>query len=334
MKKRERDNVVDVKEEEEETGVVKNEGIRCPVCDYLDLDLNAVLSCPLCGYRRVRTAKDSNNDNLVICTGGFSHEEWLGTFYREGKVDHALYASQFNGCEINATFYDDSVGEPPAAKNYRAWESIREAHVPYRLIFKMARVVTHNTHNQVTNLVDIARAKLQSYALCGGCVCILWQFPPSFHCSAATRKLVRSFVEASTPEHYHAFEFRHSSWFDEGVADLFDGFPRCALAQIHVCNTGWAADLVSGFHPPEREYDELCQGKDFRYLRLHGTQGHAVGSYGPFIDPLASRVREWKRTGTVAVFVVFDNTESVAEAVALPTCIDDAYRLFDAIKRQ
>ena len=54
---------------------------------------------------------------------------------------------------------------------------------------------------------------------------------------------------------------------------------RFTLVCSHIANdTGWAGDLVSGWHGFPTEAD--VESTDFIYIRCIGTSGRSVGAYG------------------------------------------------------
>eukprot|EP00930_Biecheleria_cincta_P063945 TRINITY_DN4948_c0_g1_i1.p1 TRINITY_DN4948_c0_g1~~TRINITY_DN4948_c0_g1_i1.p1 ORF type:complete len:960 (+),score=143.24 TRINITY_DN4948_c0_g1_i1:54-2933(+) len=109
-----------------------------------------------------------------------------------------------------------------------------------------------------------------------GAVAFLWQFAPKFRCGPESLRLLgdlfrylESREEGATLR--HIVDFRNASWYNEEVYSLLKEHKVC-LAWLHLQNTGWAADLPSGWTP-------TIQTTDFTFIRLFGNEDRCTGWY-------------------------------------------------------
>jgi uncharacterized protein YecE (DUF72 family) len=150
--------------------------------------------------------------DLRAGTSGFSYKEWKGPFYPP-KLKPAemlrFYASRLPIVEVNNTFY--RLPTPALLKEWR--EQVPET---FRFAVKAPRRITH-----IKRLADCAEevryllATVQELAPLLGSM--LFQLPP-FQRVDVPR--LASFLELLPGELRAAFEFRHDSWFDDGVYEL------------------------------------------------------------------------------------------------------------------
>jgi uncharacterized protein YecE (DUF72 family) len=115
---------------------------------------------------------------------------------------------------------------------------------------------------------------------------VLWQLPENFHRS--DERLEHAL--AHLPPGRHAFEFRHSSWFDDAVYGMLR-------------DRGVA--LVIGDHP-ERPFQSHELTADFTFIRFHWGHRGARGNYSESeLAEWAERLRDWRRRADV--FAYFNN---------------------------
>lgn len=181
---------------------------------------------------------------LYIGTSGWTYADWAGPFYPatvKGTERLSFYVQQFNSVEINATFY-----RFPTQAMLDAWN--RRLPSEFHLVVKGSRVITHlkKIDHCWDQLADFCSRVGQLRTL----RVILWQLPPSLH-KNATR--LSRFLAALPDNVRHAVEFRHTSWWDDDVAD--------SLARHK-------AAFVAVSHPTLP--DTIYPTTDFLYLRFHG----------------------------------------------------------------
>ena len=150
---------------------------------------------------------------LYTGTSGFAYKEWKGSFYPEDlKNDQMLpfYASHFKACEINNSFY-----RMPAEKTLVQWTT--QVPPEFRFVLKASQQITH-----FKRLKEEAREPLEYFAKVaqslgahlGPC---LFQLPPNMKCDVPRLEAFLDFMPADIRA---AFEFRHTSWFDDAVFDV------------------------------------------------------------------------------------------------------------------
>ena len=179
-----------------------------------------------------------------IGTSGYSYPAWKGSFYPEdlpNKEMLSFYGRRLRSVEINNTFY-----RMPRENVLEAWA----AAVPdgFRFSLKASRRITHfkrlqNAEEETEYLVQTAAALADRAGV------ILYQLPPNL--KRDDDRLAR-FVDQLPNPGTSAFEFRHASWFDDGVFDILRA-RNCALC---------LAETDDGDDAP------LVETADWTYLRL------------------------------------------------------------------
>jgi uncharacterized protein YecE (DUF72 family) len=177
-------------------------------------------------------------------TSGFAYKEWKGVFYpRDLPASRMLsyYSAILPAVEINNTFY-----RMPAPATLEGWAGMTPP--SFRFILKAPRKITH-----IKPLAEKAAEAgyfLQTAAgLEDKLGAILFQLPPYLHKNTG---LLSAFLELLPPQLPAAFEFRHSSWFDDQVYSLLRA-KQCALCCSDTDDQNWA---------------ELIASTDWGYVRL------------------------------------------------------------------
>ena len=213
------------------------------------------------------------------------------------------YASRFNACEINSSFY-----RPHGPDTYRRWaESTPPA---FRFSVKLPKAITHER-----KLVDcgplLDEFLGQAAGLGDKLGCLLVQLPPSlaFEMRSATDFL--DMLRTRWAGHV-AMEPRHASWFTQAAEDIL----RCVrVARVLADPIRHAEGARPGGWP------------HFVYLRLHGSPRMYYSSYEPeLINRLAERMVLAQREAK-ALWCIFDNTASGAAA-------DNALSLLQALEHR
>jgi uncharacterized protein YecE (DUF72 family) len=261
-----------------------------------------------------------------VGTSGFSYSDWKGLFYPEKLPSREwlhYYSTRFNTVEINLTFY-----RSPAATTLTKW---RES-VPAQFVFvlKASRMITH-----MKRLGDcdqqLRRMASEFSPLAAQLACILFQLPPSF---AVDRERLASFVdlaqsslEKAPIRPFLAFEFRHSSWFDESILALL-AKSGCPVV-IHDMERagGWllkARRLTAGGLALSTDRF-LAREQPLLYLRFHGPSGRYAGSYG------AAKLRPWATFARSALerglpVHAYFNNDVAGAALHDAACLDEMLR--------
>jgi uncharacterized protein YecE (DUF72 family) len=167
----------------------------------------------------------------VGCSGWF-YSHWRGIFYPRQEPTtknwFAYYAAAFDTVELNAPFY-----RWPTPATVRRWKRAAPARFIYSV--KVNQSITHErrmvrTKQLVRDYYDIARTLGPQMG------CFLFQFPPSYHYTAARLK---SIVTQLDPAHRNAVEFRHRSWWRESVYRALSGrgISFCAVSAPRLPDT-------------------------------------------------------------------------------------------------
>jgi uncharacterized protein YecE (DUF72 family) len=147
--------------------------------------------------------------NSWIGTSGFQYPEWRSHFYPE-KLPTAkmlsFYAERFQSTEINYTFR-----RIPSAKTIENWSELTPERFAFSL--KAPQRVTHFAKLQnCSDSLKFFFGAIQGLEDKLGP--ILFQLPPFFRKDAG---ILVAFLEQLPDGVRAAFEFRHSSWFDDEI---------------------------------------------------------------------------------------------------------------------
>lgn len=235
--------------------------------------------------------------SIDIGCSGWNYRHWRGgVFYPPRCPSRAwlgLYAEVFATVEVNSTFY-----RLPSAASVARWAA--ETPPGFTFSVKASRYLTH-----VRRLRDpgpgLARLleRLQPLTDAAKLGPILWQLPPTFPCD---QDRLASALE-QLPRHVRsAFEFRHRSWFCDGVY---------ALLRSH------GVALVIADRPEIQGFQTRELTAPFTYIRFHEGSRGVNGSYSDReLATWARRIRRLARE--VDVFAYFNNDwEGFAPANAI-----------------
>ncbi len=213
-----------------------------------------------------------------IGTSGFQYPEWKGGFYpADLPVAKMLgyYSERFSTTEVNYTFR-----QIPKETTVAKW--VAGTPEDFRFTFKAPQKVTHFA--KLRNCGDTMRYFHQIMTGLGekrGAV--LLQLPPNLE---KDTEVLADFL-AELPEGMKAaFEFRHESWFDDGVYELLEKH-NAALCLAE------SADLVT-----PREITA-----DFGYLRLR-REDYTDADLEDWAAFVKKQKRKWKE-----VYVHFKHEE-------------------------
>ncbi|MFZ5625269.1 MAG: DUF72 domain-containing protein [Gemmatimonadota bacterium] len=209
---------------------------------------------------------------LATGTSGFAFKEWKGPFYPEKLPDKDMlpyYAERFAAVEINNTFY-----RMPRESVLTGWAEL----VPpgFRFCLKAPQKITHIKRLQ--DVGDEVGYFLRVASVLGERLGpTLFQLPPTLKKDLPR---LEAFL-ALLPRRWHAaIEFRHASWFDDGVFALL----RAKDVALCVADT---EDLET----------PLVATADWGYVRLH-REAYADDA----LIAWAGRLRE---TAWIDTFVFF-----------------------------
>ena len=149
---------------------------------------------------------------LLAGTSGYAFKEWKGSFYPDGTKDDGMlgyYATRFPTVEINNTFY-----RMPRENVLQDWAS----QVPESFTFaiKASQRITHHARLKPESK-ELVYYLMKNTELLGAKLGpVLFQLPPNMK---KDLDRLRTFLEFLPGGRRFAFEFRHSSWFDEDVVE-------------------------------------------------------------------------------------------------------------------
>ena len=150
-----------------------------------------------------------------IGTSGFGYREWMGKFYPRGLKAPGLlpyYAARFDASEINSSFY-----RMPRASVLKTWA---KATPPgFSFSFKAPASITHL--RRLHEAKAPARTFLKTIGAVGPKLGVaVFQLPPNFKKDLPR---LEAFLAVLPKGRRCAFEFRHKSWFDDGVLEALRG---------------------------------------------------------------------------------------------------------------
>ncbi|HDI53237.1 MAG TPA: DUF72 domain-containing protein [Candidatus Bathyarchaeota archaeon] len=243
---------------------------------------------------------------LLIGTSGWSYDEWVGPFYRDGRGMLRRYVEVFPTVEINSTFY-----RYPTSRMVRGW--YRAAPPGFVYAVKLPKVITHDkwlrleegVEEDLERFLDLMRPLAEKLGP------ILIQLRPKFSYERHIEDLER-FLDI-LPEHYEwAVEFRHPSWMRGDTWKLLRSY-------------GVAYTIVDEpLLPPEVEVTA-----DFAYIRWHGHGRRIWYDYEYSEDELENwvpKVREAERRAE-KVYGYFNNhfsANAVKNAIELLKLLGEA----------
>jgi uncharacterized protein YecE (DUF72 family) len=220
-----------------------------------------------------------------IGCSGWNYRDWRGVLYPEGLPQRRWlerYAEVFETVEINATFY-----RLPTEKAVRAW--VDETPDDFAFAVKASRYMTHvyrlkEPKKGGTGLFFDTLKPLQEAGKLGP---ILWQLPENFKRDDARLSGV---LERAPRDHRHAFEFRHESWFAQGVYDI-------------LADHGAALVIADS---PKWPFQARKLTTDWAYIRLHhGRRGHGGNYSNAELTTWRRRIAAWR--SRTEVFAYFNN---------------------------
>lgn len=219
---------------------------------------------------------------LYAGTGGWEYAHWRGRFYPTAPPPHddlAYYASRFATVEVDGTFY-----RLPEAEVFDGWRE----RVPDDFVFsiKASRFLTHvrrlkEPGEAVEHLMSRARRLGRKLGP------VLLQLPPNMRRDdGRLSDTLRAFGRGTRV----AVEFRHDSWFSDGIRTLLEQH------DASLCLADRGLRLIT----PE------WRTAGWGYVRFHGGVGSPPGGYG--LHALDARAGLLRRIyGDADVFAYFNN---------------------------
>jgi len=221
---------------------------------------------------------------IYVGTSGYNYAHWVNKFYPKNipqKMWLEFYARTFSSVELNVTFY-----RLPKDAVFQNWYK----HTPrnFRFVIKGSRFITHI--KRLRGCKSPLKLFMQRAAvLKDKLICILWQTPPNLSYDASR---IKSFIKylKEWPQYSYSFEFRHKSWFNDELYDIF------RKNNINLC-------IADSLKYPSKN----ILTSTFIYLRFHGKQTLYGSKYS--FDELkewSNKTKLWMRNKT-ELFAFFNN---------------------------
>ncbi|EJM27484.1 DUF72 domain-containing protein [Pseudomonas sp. GM25] len=220
---------------------------------------------------------------FIGCAGWSLPREYWPSFPEQG-THLQRYTAQFNGVEINSSFY-----RPHQRQTYARWaESVPDG---FRFCVKVPKSISHE--RRLRDCEQALDAFLEQCAGLGDRLgCLLLQLPPSL---AFDETVAEAFFVALRQRYSGAvfLELRHDSW---AAAELL--LMAYRIAQTVVDPSRISTDAAPRGWP------------SVRYWRLHGSPRIYYSPYdSAYLERLAGDLREAAVDG-VETWCIFDNTAS------------------------
>ena len=218
--------------------------------------------------------------NVYAGTSGWAYTSWKPSFYppklRSAKFLN-YYAGRLNSVEVNYTFRT-----LPTKKLLMGW--IAETPPHFKFAIKAHQSITHSKRlRSATKVTSEFIDSLLPLKEAGQIGPVLFQLPPNLKCDLP---LLTDFL-AGLPRHVRsAFEFRHDSWFQDGV-----------FALLHKANVALCLAESDKIVTPD------VQTADFSYLRLRKERYSAKA-----LKAIAHKVLRFVQTGEVFAYFKHEDT--------------------------
>lgn len=254
---------------------------------------------------------------LYCGTSGYQYSWWKDSYYPRDIINYSMleyYSKEFNTVEINYTFY-----KFPNVNTIKNWYTSTPAN--FKFSIKVNQLITH--YKKLRNVGVLMRKfiKITSH-LKNKLACLLFQFPTNFRYNAENFRRL-SFLHKYIPSNIkYAFEFRHPSWFNENVYDLFNKHKWIITLSYYPNILIKKYGFDTNFTPSISDYKNLINTK-YIYVRLHGSNSEYGGSHD--IKTLKHIKKLIEDNNFSQAFIYFNNTDSLTSN--LPSAILDARRI-------
>jgi uncharacterized protein YecE (DUF72 family) len=225
---------------------------------------------------------------LLVGTSGWTYDDWRGPFYPDTIAKKnwlAWYGSRFTTTEVNGSFY-----RTPSLAAVKEWR--RQTPTDFVFAWKASKFITHWKRLNATCANSIALMETRLKILGPKAGPVLFQLPANFE---ADHDRLAQFIKMLSPRRPYAFEFRHPSWYQDGIFKLLavNNISLC-LADHHLAPAPW---LATARHV---------------YVRGHGPDGRYRNNYSKgALRRWAQRIRAWLAENR-DVYVYFDNDHKSA----------------------
>ena len=225
------------------------------------------------------------NSKIKYHTGcsGFYNTDWKGSLYPENSQNKdfmKLYSQTFDTVEINSTFY-----RKPTAKTLQKWND--ETPIDFKFFIKIPKRISHSDYSESKKEEFSDFCNYINENIGNKLAGFLIQFPASFHCTDDNMKWL---IETLSDDFLIAVEFRHTSWWNDEVFDLFKKH------QWIFCGVSFPGKI------PE---DVIVTNSGIGYYRLHGKPILYKSLYSEeFLDNMIKKIKVTNK----AFYIYFNNT--------------------------
>ncbi|MCF2139216.1 MAG: DUF72 domain-containing protein [Candidatus Lokiarchaeota archaeon] len=222
---------------------------------------------------------------------GWSYSDWKGNFYPK-KLDSAnflnYYAKYFDTVEINTSFY-----YIPTKELVNRWNQDTPSN--FQFTVKMNQKFTHSfNYNTIDRDISLffnaffpIRQKISIFLL---------QFPPSFQNNPPHRKKLM-YLQKNFPHFEFAVEFRHISWFNSEIYEIFDNLPNWIIASS-------LREGIDMIYPPNQTKYYIRLIGDRQITKFNRIQRKKTEVF----NNLILKVKEMASLPSITdIFVIFNN---------------------------
>lgn len=236
---------------------------------------------------------------IHVATSGYSYPDWIGPFYPEKTPRSKMleyYSQHFNFTEINSSYY-----HVPSAQTVESL--LKRTPETFRFAVKAHRAMTHErtaTGADCRHFAEVLKPMMES----GRLICVLLQFPYSFHPNSENIGWLERLRDWLAPFRL-AVEFRNGRWISQ---ETFAWLRERELAYVSV--DGPPLKGLVGRH--------AVATAGIAYVRFHGRnsrkwweheQAYQRYDYLYKEEELAEWVEPLKKLDSIAgeTFVCFNN---------------------------
>jgi len=254
---------------------------------------------------------------LYIGTAGYSYKDWIGPFYPEGIKDSCMldyYSMHFDFVEVNSSYYHMPRQQLFVGMNKKTPDN-------FRFAVKLFGGFTHE-RNAGSPEAEQFKFSLKPLQESGKLLCLLVQFPYSFHCTPQNRDYLKKLREWFNGIDVN-IEFRNHDWI---VSETVQLLKEQNLGFVCVDEPG-IKGLIG---------DVILKTSKVSYIRMHGRNADKwYGSEGSErynylysreeLQEWVPRIKELER-GSIATVVSFNNHpigKAIINARALAGILQD-----------
>lgn len=145
---------------------------------------------------------------IYVGTSGYSYEDWIGPFYREGIQKGGMleeYSKAFKFTEVNSTYYS-------MPNKYMFFNLAKKTPEGFKFTVKLHGSMTH-TRDAGEGAYEAFMEALKPLEECGKLGCLVAQFPYSFHYDEKNMDYIKNMRE-HIMDLPLCVEFRNNRWMD------------------------------------------------------------------------------------------------------------------------